>query len=91
MAAWSAWKLGDVVADVVRGGVAEELELGSIRAEDRAVRAQPAHSQRGVLEEVLQVLRLARGRRDRRRLWWLSVAGDGVAPWALPPGPQIPV
>ena len=48
-------ELGDVVADVLLARVAEQLELGPVDAQDRAVRPDPVQADRGVLEEVGQL------------------------------------
>ncbi|CAA9444581.1 MAG: hypothetical protein AVDCRST_MAG64-4427 [uncultured Phycisphaerae bacterium] len=45
-------ELGDVAADVLVGGVAQQLQLRTVGTEDRAVRADPVQAHRAVLEEV---------------------------------------
>jgi hypothetical protein len=46
-------ELGDVVADVLVQGIAEQLQFSPIRPEDDAVRPRPVERDRGVLEDVV--------------------------------------
>ena len=45
-------ELGDVAADVFLPGVAEQLELGAVGAQDRSVGPDPVQAHGGVLEEI---------------------------------------
>ena len=49
-------KLGDVLADVLGLGVPDEVQLGPVRPEDAPVGAHPAQADRGVIEELAQLL-----------------------------------
>ena len=54
-------ELGDVPADVLLAAVAEQLQLGPVRPEDRPVRPDPMQADGGVLDEVGQLLLLLPG------------------------------
>ena len=52
----STKNVGDVLADVLGLGVPDEVQLGPVRPEDAPVGAHPAQADRGVIEELSQLL-----------------------------------
>ena len=45
-------ELGDVMADVLLGGVAEQIQLRPVRPEDGSIRSNPVQPDGGVVEEI---------------------------------------